>query len=503
MSELPKMGDVYANADLVIAAAAAWDNSETFFTPQNPLIMSPCLVGVSGKVGRRYRFEGMYAFPSSQFTYDADREISYARLSSRAWCLQELKLAKRVIWFGQSQVQFICKGEGRIYSQGSMFLRYAKLRSGHFKNRLDLIRQRVQDASNLLTKQWWNLIEEYTSRWLTRDTDKLHAISGVAIYFQRERPNADYLAGLWNGPYLATGLLWYVEDRQRAGNQAYNKLAVPLSLTTTRNAETVAENLRMYCAPSWSWASASGIIRNNSYTGSGSPSTCRITITDVTHLPIPTTSQTPTAATAPRIRITIRGVLQRATWAALPPSEPAHYIGHRPTHDIELLKDLESLIPVTFDPSSGPKAFALMRTNTVGGQDQSQDQVGWFLPDSEGDMPTDLFCLGIRVEPKSEEQKRNFELPFVMRGIVLVPLPADVTSAQTMTTIQDGTEVEVFRRVGYFELKRREGELRYPDLAFSGPVSVRNATLPARWPYPDVDPEGFFSGCREELICVE
>lgn len=203
INELPKMGDVYANADCVIAAAAAWVNSETFSTPQNPLIMSPCLVGVVGKVGRRgRRFEGIYALPTSRFTYDADREISFARLNSRAWCLQELELAKRVIWFGQSQVQFICKAEGPIYSQTSMFLGYAQHRVGRFKHRLDLIRRKGQDANGMLTEQWWHLVEEYTSRWLTRDADKLHSISSVATYFQRECPNAEYLAGLWGGPVL-------------------------------------------------------------------------------------------------------------------------------------------------------------------------------------------------------------------------------------------------------------------------------------------------------------
>jgi hypothetical protein len=45
------MGDAYANADCIIAAAAAWDCSEAFPTAQTLSAISPCLVGVEGQKG--------------------------------------------------------------------------------------------------------------------------------------------------------------------------------------------------------------------------------------------------------------------------------------------------------------------------------------------------------------------------------------------------------------------------------------------------------------------
>jgi hypothetical protein len=78
-------------------------------------------------------------------------------------------------------------------------------------------------------------------------------------------------------------------------------------------------------------------------------------------------------------------------------------------------------------------------------------------------------------------------LPFAVRGVAPAPVAAGEESNGG-----GGGGAEVLRRVGYFELKRKEGELRYPDVAFSGPVFRTKSTLPARWPYPDVDPEGFF-----------
>jgi hypothetical protein len=159
-----------------------------------------------------------------------------------------------------------------------------------------------------------------------------------------------------------------------------------------------------------------------------------------------------------------------------------------PTGYIKLRKDLESLIPVTFAPSTRPKAFALWRHSNDGlGQGQNQDdQVGWFLPDSEDDMPAELLCPRLRVEPESEEGKHNFVLPFVVCDIalVLVPVraPASGGAVPAVTTAAggEGSVGEVFRRLGYFELRRRKVEVRYTDLTFSGPVSLTKVTLPAR-----------------------
>lgn len=263
-----------------------------------------------------------------------------------------MKLAKRVLWFVHSQVQFICKGESRIYPQVGVDLSFQGLEyePGRIEKKINPITRELQDGNNLLTEQWWNLVEEYTSRWATRKTDRLCAIGGLASYFQRARPNHENLAGLWrelpnngyNGypagvlsdPYFAIGLLWYVTDRRHNCSRLeyINRPSAEGELT--------------YRAPSWSWASADGIISNNSFHGSGFPTTCLITVRDILYLPAPEIT--------PRIRIAIQGVLQTTTWAEIPASEAMYYIGYRPSKDVLVLKDLEMLIPVTVDPSRDP-----------------------------------------------------------------------------------------------------------------------------------------------------
>ena len=83
-------------------------------------------------------------------------------------------------------------------------------------------------------KEWSDLVDEYSGLALTNKTDKLSGIEGLArvasLVF------GEYFSGLWE-QNLSGGLLWVPEKR-------------PMKLID-RN-----------CAPSWSWASTSDIVRS-------------------------------------------------------------------------------------------------------------------------------------------------------------------------------------------------------------------------------------------------
>ena len=81
-----------------------------------------------------------------------------------------------------------------------------------------------------ILKGWYNMIWLYGPKKLTRATDKLPAISGIASLYA-EKIEEEYLAGLWRGQ-LIEGLVWQ-------------------SLSFRR--------VQKYRAPSWSWASGDGI----------------------------------------------------------------------------------------------------------------------------------------------------------------------------------------------------------------------------------------------------
>jgi hypothetical protein len=98
---------------------------------------------------------------------------------------------------------------------------------------------------------WHRVVEEYTRRKLTLQSDKLVAISGIARWFEKKvildpKPDSDleprsYFAGVWQQNLMAD-LLW---------TACYN------TASDTRHAAN-------YRAPSWSWASMDGPVEYTS-----------------------------------------------------------------------------------------------------------------------------------------------------------------------------------------------------------------------------------------------
>ncbi|KAH7111491.1 hypothetical protein B0J13DRAFT_576907 [Dactylonectria estremocensis] len=82
--------------------------------------------------------------------------------------------------------------------------------------------------------RWTNIVEQYSARRLTKDSDKLPALSGIARRF-RDATGAYYLAGLW-GESLIYGLCWFSDRGHRR-----------------RPSEPRG--------PSWSWVAIEGPVR--------------------------------------------------------------------------------------------------------------------------------------------------------------------------------------------------------------------------------------------------
>lgn len=89
--------------------------------------------------------------------------------------------------------------------------------------------QSIHEPSPL--EEWYQVLWTYGPRKLTKPSDKLPALSGLARIFS-ERLDDEYLAGLWKKDLLE-GLLWQGLSCRR---------------------------VKPYRAPSWSWASMDGIV---------------------------------------------------------------------------------------------------------------------------------------------------------------------------------------------------------------------------------------------------
>lgn len=135
----------------------------------------------------------------------------------RAWALQEWLLSPRVLHINEMTMWDCFEGYGN------------ELECRH------MIPNPLLRAPSLLgtNKSWCDIVEDYTRRKITKDTDRLPALAGLAEQY-KEVTGKEYLAGLWLED-LPAKLLW----RGRGD----------------------VEPQTNYCAPSWSWASLKGSVR--------------------------------------------------------------------------------------------------------------------------------------------------------------------------------------------------------------------------------------------------
>lgn len=181
-------------------------------------------------------------FTGWMYIRSPERRIENVRTTpcdTRGWILQEQLLSPRVLYYGSGQLYWECcqttlRQDGRL--DENALIRFGNF--PEFKQALGVARnssfQQTQEDQHADERQriWYQIVEEYTRRQLTFQSDKLAAISGLAKAFQRQT-GKQYIAGFWKED-LFPGLTWY-----RRGK-------IP---------ESVADH-----QPSWSWAKMCGHI---------------------------------------------------------------------------------------------------------------------------------------------------------------------------------------------------------------------------------------------------
>ncbi|UQC76722.1 HET domain-containing protein [Colletotrichum lupini] len=151
-------------------------------------------------------------------------------LSKRGWTLQERWLAPRLVHFGSQQMSFECNAYF-LCQDGTKF-------SGRYSDaRKDWDTVEEDERALRASTEWTELVTEYSLRKLTRGTDKLPAISGIARMIAGQI-NDQYVAGLWHKAIIE-GLSWECTEPDQAATH--------------------------YQAPSWSWASLNGPISQQSF----------------------------------------------------------------------------------------------------------------------------------------------------------------------------------------------------------------------------------------------
>jgi hypothetical protein len=106
-----------------------------------------------------------------------------------------------------------------------------------------------RDKSEYLNT-WCNIVKSYNELRLTKEEDRLVALSGIA-HFMESKVGGEYFAGLWktNLEKFTQQLCWEVELQyyRRVYNDSY--LGEVMEPSRPRP---------VYCGPTWSWVSVSG-----------------------------------------------------------------------------------------------------------------------------------------------------------------------------------------------------------------------------------------------------
>ncbi|KAL0465247.1 HET domain-containing protein [Neurospora intermedia] len=166
-----------------------------------------------------------------------DGSIEVGHLNSRAWTLQERELSRRVISFASQGLLWECN-ELRATSQRP----WENIERSTTRS---IYRVPLGDTKGLYKSKatWDDIVEDYSARLLTKQTDRLIALSGIAQAAQEFYEGATYVGGIWS-TLIPEGLLWKTVPQRSKATKLANQ-------TDTESA---------YIAPSWSWASVTSLV---------------------------------------------------------------------------------------------------------------------------------------------------------------------------------------------------------------------------------------------------
>jgi hypothetical protein len=225
------MGDIYSNGVCNLAATGSADGSGGFWMDDSPLLRLPCEVEIPlDQDAQTWHIHPMY-LDGATLLFDGPS-------LHRGWVIQERILAPRTLHFGSSQMFWECRHfqACETYPGGLPHLMGAnKSNLVSFDALQKTIGIGTCDGGSALAEVdyfWGATVEGFSKCDLTKQEDKLVALSGLARKIQERHPNFDFIAGMLRQS-LQIGLLW-------------NKNGFSSKL---------AHRSTPYQVPSWSWAS--------------------------------------------------------------------------------------------------------------------------------------------------------------------------------------------------------------------------------------------------------
>ena len=227
--EISRMGMIYKNAAITLAAGVAKESSEGFLHrpgSKAPVYLPTTSIPIpmpNGETGTVY----LSASP-----YDPDHP-----LDKRGWTLQEFMLSSRMLIFSDYELLWHCKEAPLQSVTGTV-------RGLEYHQRLESLPWAVFDEcaephfGSLDSDKmylWKTIVIQYSKRELTDPEDRLRAVMGITTELEKLWRDTN-IYGHWKRWFVQL-LPWYKPDSSRVKTRHLNR------------------------APSWSWASVNGEIR--------------------------------------------------------------------------------------------------------------------------------------------------------------------------------------------------------------------------------------------------
>lgn len=219
------MANIYRNAWITLAATAANDADGGCYTrmdvPRLHLASLPLAVVRYGDGRERELF--------------ARRKLGHVARSlpllQRGWVCQERLLSPRILHFVGEELVWECNAGVHCECGGDdLEDKFDRMRI--FDPQYVVVGPHRQHPAPL--DLWYSIVSEYTALSLTKGSDTLPALSGIAKAFA-EKTADEYIAGMWKST-LVSNLLWFFNESADTG--------------------IMDEQATPWRAPSWSWASA-------------------------------------------------------------------------------------------------------------------------------------------------------------------------------------------------------------------------------------------------------
>ncbi|OIW32526.1 HET-domain-containing protein [Coniochaeta ligniaria NRRL 30616] len=234
--ESGRMAAVYGDATLTISAMASSASNVGILTPRPSSESVPMPTTLPLFLGND-RPEVVMVERADPEEESLDTLYHKGPLSGRGWTLQESILSRRHLYFGARQIYWKCPDS--LQSADGICARF-KAPDKEYKaiSHVMHAKHAQQEKDDMLDKsallrEYYELVQDYSRRRLTQESDKLPAFSCLARRFQ-DALAAQYVAGLWSTD-LERGLLWKQEVR-------------------------FCRHVTSYRAPSWSWAVTDALI---------------------------------------------------------------------------------------------------------------------------------------------------------------------------------------------------------------------------------------------------